>query len=120
MSLKLKDLDKERKLIKIVQAKGKKDRYVPYSDKLKTLLRIYYDEWKPKVYLFEGQYEGRYTERSVAKVLQNALNKFTIKKKVTLHTLRHNFATHLLESGTGIRYPRITVSKAHHRKARNR
>lgn len=104
ISLKIKDLDKERKLIKIVQAKGKKDRYVTYSDKLKFLLRKYYDVWKPKEFLFEGQYGGPYSERSAAQVLQHAVKKCRIKKRVTLHTLRHSFATHLLESGTDIRY----------------
>lgn len=104
ITLELKHLDKERKLIKIVQAKGKKDRYVPYSDKLRLLLRSYYDEFKPKKYLFEGQYHGKYTERSAAKVLQKAIQKCGIKKKATLHTLRHSFATHLLEAGTDIRY----------------
>lgn len=102
--LKLKDLDKQRKLIRIVQAKGKKDRYVPYSDKLRLLLKQYYDEWKPREYLFEGQYGGTYTDRSAARVLQNAVEKCRIKKRVTLHTLRHSFATHLLEAGTDIRY----------------
>lgn len=104
IALEFKHLDKERKLIKIVQAKGKKDRYVPYSDKLRLLLRSYYEEFKPKKYLFEGQHQGKYTERSAAKVLQKAIQKCGIKKKATLHTLRHSFATHLLESGTDIRY----------------
>lgn len=104
IALKIKDLDKERKLIKIVQAKGKKDRYVTYSEKLKLLLRKYYDIYKPKEFLFEGQYGGPYTERSAAAILQRAVEKCRIKKRVTLHTLRHSFATHLLESGTDIRY----------------
>jgi site-specific recombinase XerD len=106
INLKINDLDKERKLIRIVQAKGKKDRYVIYSDKLRALLKQYYEQWnpKPQKYLFEGQYEGKYTERSAAKVLQNAMNKAGIKKDATLHTLRHSFATHLLEAGTDIRY----------------
>ncbi len=104
LNLKIDDIDKNRKLIKIKLAKGKKDRFVPYSDKLRLLLRKYYDDWKPKVYLFEGQYGGRYSEGSAAKVLQHALAKCTIKKHVTLHTLRHSFATHLLETGTDIRY----------------
>ncbi len=104
LSMELKHLDKDRKLIKIVQAKGKKDRYVPYSDKLRSLLRTYYEQFKPKKYLFEGQYEGQYSERSAAKVLQNAIKKCGIKKNATLHTLRHSFATHLLEAGTDIRY----------------
>ena len=104
LSMELKHLDKDRKLIKIVQAKGKKDRYVPYSDKLRLLLRTYYDQFRPKRYLFEGQYEGPYSERSAGKVLQNAMKKCGIKKDATLHTLRHSFATHLLEAGTDIRY----------------
>ncbi|MDZ4844733.1 MAG: tyrosine-type recombinase/integrase [Chitinophagales bacterium] len=106
ITMKITDLDKSRNLIKIVQAKGKKDRYAPYSDKLKALLRQYYDNWKPqpKLYLFEGQYGERYTNRSAALVLKGALQKCGIKKRATLHTLRHSFATHLLEAGTDIRY----------------
>ena len=104
ISLKINDLDKDRKLIKIVRGKGNKDRYVPYSERLKAILRIYYDQCKPRVYLFEGQYGGQYSERSAALVLQQAVRKCRIRKRVTLHTLRHSFATHLLESGTDIRY----------------
>ncbi|MEO8088120.1 MAG: tyrosine-type recombinase/integrase [Bacteroidota bacterium] len=104
LALKIKHLDKDRHLIHIVQAKGKKDRYVNYSEKLMPLLRKYYEEWKPTEYLFEGQVGGPYTERSAAKVLQQAVAKCKIRKRVTLHTLRHSFATHLLESGTDIRY----------------
>jgi len=104
LNLKLKDLDSERKLIHIVQAKGKKDRYAPFSKKLRDLLIAYYKEYKPEVYLFEGQYKQQYGERSFAQVFENAAIKAGIKKKVTLHSLRHSFATHLLEAGTDIRY----------------
>jgi site-specific recombinase XerD len=104
INLPIRDLDKQRKLIRIVQAKGRKDRYALYSDKLRELLRRYYNEWKPKEFLFEGQFGGPYSERSAAKVLQQCVAKCRIKKRVTLHTLRHSFATHLLESGTDIRY----------------
>ncbi len=106
LNLKLKDLDKNRKLIRIEQAKGKKDRYVPYSDKLRVLLREYYEKWeiRPKVYLFEGQYGGRYSQRSAGIVLHEAMQKCGIRKKVSLHGLRHSFATHLLEAGTDVRY----------------
>ncbi|HQV00269.1 MAG: tyrosine-type recombinase/integrase [Bacteroidia bacterium] len=105
-NLKFKDLDKHRNLIRIEQAKGKKDRYVPYSSKLKQLLRNYYEEWdpKPQVYIFEGQYGGKYSERSAGKVLQASLKTCNIIKDVSLHTLRHSYATHLLEAGTDIRY----------------
>jgi len=104
LNLKIKDLDSQRKLIRIAQAKGKKDRYVPFGSKLRELLAGYYKQYKPKVYLFEGQYEQRYGERSFELVLKYCLKKTIITKKVTLHTLRHSFATHLLEAGTDIRY----------------
>ncbi|MFZ1676538.1 MAG: tyrosine-type recombinase/integrase [Saprospiraceae bacterium] len=104
LSLKISDLDKERNLIRISQGKGRKDRYVPYSEKLKGILREYYEKWKPKVYLFEGQNGGKYSARSIAKVLERAVARSGVKKDVHLHTLRHSFATHLLEAGTDIRY----------------
>jgi len=104
LNLKLKDLDKTRNLIRIEQAKGKKDRYVPYSSILRELLKKYYEIFKPKEYLFEGQYGGMYSGRSFELILKQSLAKTGIKKKVTLHTLRHSYATHLLESGTDIRY----------------
>ncbi|MEO6131935.1 MAG: tyrosine-type recombinase/integrase [Saprospiraceae bacterium] len=104
LNLKIKDLDKERNLIRIEQGKGRKDRYVPYSEKLRGILKTYYEKWKPKEYLFEGQGGGKYSERSIAKVLEHAVVQSGIRKEVHLHTLRHSFATHLLEAGTDIRY----------------
>ena len=104
INLKIKDLDSNRKLIRIEQAKGKKDRYVPFGSKLRELLTQYYKIYKPKLYLFEGQYEQQYGESSAAQILKHAVKKVGIKKEVTLHTLRHSFATHLLEAGTDIRY----------------
>jgi integrase/recombinase XerD len=104
LALKKADLDSGRNLIRIVQAKGRKDRYVPFSGKLKQLLESYYDQWKPKEYVFEGEKGGRYSERSIAKVLERAVQRAGIRKDVTLHTLRHSFATHLLEAGTDLRY----------------
>lgn len=104
LSLKIVDLDKDRNLIHIVQGKGKKDRYVPYPEKLKPLLREYYTKYKPKEYLFEGEKGGAYSGRSLAKVLERAVERSGIKKEVTLHTLRHSYATHLLDGGTDLRY----------------
>ena len=91
-------------LIHIKGAKGKKDRYTLLSISFLELLRLYYKTYKPKVYLFEGQNAEQYSATSAQKVLRNATEKIEIKKKVTLHTLRHSFATHLLENGTDIRY----------------
>ncbi len=104
LALKINDLDKDRNLIRIIQGKGRKDRYVPYSEKLKGILGDYYAAWKPKEYLFEGQDGGKYSERSIALVLEHAVQRSGVRKDVHLHTLRHSFATHLLEAGTDIRY----------------
>jgi integrase/recombinase XerD len=68
------------------------------------MLKEYYLKYKPKEYLFEGQDGGRYSERSIAKVLEQAVIRSGVKKDVHLHTLRHSFATHLLEAGTDIRF----------------
>lgn len=103
IEIKVNDIDSKRMMIKIVQGKGKKDRYVMLSEKLLLLLREYYKEYKPKVYLFEGQKADKYSSRSVQAIFKSALNKAKIAKQASIHTLRHSFATHLLESGTDIR-----------------
>lgn len=104
INLKIKDIDSDRMLIHIQGAKGKKDRYTLLSEVFLNLLRDYYTSYKPKYYLFEGQNNKQYTSSSAQKVLKNACEKINLKKNVTLHTLRHSFATHLLENGTDIRY----------------
>jgi integrase/recombinase XerD len=105
LNLKLTDVDSKRKLLIIRQAKGKKDRIAPLSEKIIELLREYYKLHKPKQWLFEGQNgNGQYDERSLANVLKQAVEKAGIKKPVTLHWLRHSYATHLLEAGTDLRY----------------
>jgi integrase/recombinase XerD len=103
--LQLSDIDSRRGLIVIRQAKGKKDRIVPLSEKILPLLRDYYLVHKPVRYVFEGQEKGRpYDERSLQQVLKQAVLKARIQKPVTLHWLRHSYATHLLENGTDLRY----------------
>jgi integrase/recombinase XerD len=103
--LKPENIDSKRKLVIIKRAKGRKDRIVPLSDKILLLLREYWKLHQPKVWLFEGQKEGEaYDERSLQQVLKKAVNNAGIKKPVTLHWLRHSFATHLLENGTNLRY----------------
>ncbi len=98
-------VDSNRKLLLIKQSKGNKDRIVPLSEKTIEMLRDYYKIEKPKKWLFEGEKPGeKYTEQSLQKVLKNTLLKAGIKKNVTLHWLRHSYATHLLELGTDLRY----------------
>ena len=104
LNIKAQDIDSDRMLIHIKNAKGKKDRYTLLSNKVLVLLREYYSIYKPKEYLFEGQYGGQYSSRSAQIVLQKAALKVGITKRISLHTLRHSFATHLLESGTDLRY----------------
>lgn len=105
LNLTLKDVLSDRNLLFIRQSKGKKDRVVPISDKIIEMLRTYYKAHKPKTWLFEGQYAGyQYSERSLQLVLKQALKKAGNQKPVSLHWLRHSYATHLLESGTDLRY----------------
>lgn len=104
LSLKPKDIDFERGLIHIKAAKGRKDRYTLLSKGLIPLLQTYVSQYGPKEYVFEGRFGEPYTQVSARQVLKKALANAGIKKYVTLHTLRHSFATHLLESGTDIRY----------------
>lgn len=104
INLKIKDIDSKRMLITIRGGKGKKDRISILSKKMLLMLRDYYIEYKPKEYLFEGQDGGAYSTRSLQNVFKKALEKTSIKKDATVHTLRHSFATHLLEKGTDLRY----------------
>lgn len=103
INLKIKDIESSRMLVRVEQSKGNKDRYTLLSSKLLIELRSYFKEWKPKVYLFEGQNGGQYSGTSINKILHRACDKSKIKR-ISAHTLRHSFATHLLEAGTDLRY----------------
>lgn len=104
LSLRITDIDSDRNIIHIKNAKGKKDRIVSFPDSLRTLLRKYFIEYRPSEYLFEGVNGGKYSNSSIGQVLRRTVKKVGIKKRTTLHTLRHSFATHLLEGGTDIRF----------------
>ncbi|GAA5020630.1 tyrosine recombinase [Marivirga lumbricoides] len=101
--LKISDIDSGRMMIRIENSKGGKDRYTLLSKKLLSELRTYYSEYKPKTHLFEGMNGEYYSSSSIRAILTRAVAKAGIKKKVRTHTLRHSFATHLLEQGTDLR-----------------
>jgi integrase/recombinase XerD len=105
LNLKPDHIDGKRKLLIVRQSKGKKDRIIPLSDKTLNMLRDYYKAEKPKQWLFEGTSDyGQYSATSLQEVLKKAVANANINKPVTLHWLRHSYATHLLESGTDLRF----------------
>jgi len=104
IELKIEDIDSKRMLIHIKGAKGKKDRTSLLSEKTLVFLREYYKLYSPKEYLFTGQYGGKYAASSIQKMVKAAAKRAGIKKNVSTHTLRHSFATHLLEQGVNLRY----------------
>ncbi len=99
INLKILDIDRERMVINIRQAKGKKDRIVMLSEKLLIMLREYYSKYLPKVWLFEGASGEEYSTRSISKIFQQCKSKANITKKGGIHSFRHSFATHLYEGG---------------------
>ena len=105
LKLKPADIDSQRMLILVRDAKGGKDRFTLLGSKVLLELRLYYKEYRPKTYLFEGPEEGSlYSPTSVQKIVERSAKRARITKNVTPHTLRHSFATHLLEEGTDLRY----------------
>lgn len=104
INLKLADFYIERKQLIVKNGKGRKDRYVSLADSFLPLLSNYYHSYKPKLFFVEGQNGGKYSAESVRQFLKKSCLKAKIIKPVTPHTLRHSYATHLLENGVDIRY----------------
>lgn len=104
VSLQIRDVDSKRMLIHVRAGKGKKDRMVPLSQKLLETLRVYFRMYRPRVFLFEAEEGKPYNTHYAQAVLRVAKQKAGIHKKGSIHLLRHSYATHLLESGTDIRY----------------
>jgi len=107
--LKVEDIDSNRMMIRIRCAKGKKDRYAPLPKKLLQVLRKYWKAMnrKPSIWLFPSNFyenqEKHISIRSIQFIIQKAAVKAGIKKKVSVHTLRHSYATHLMEAGVNLR-----------------
>ena len=98
-------IDGDRMMITVKAGKGRKDRYTLLSNKALEMLREYYVEYKPSVWLFEGaKPQTPITVRSVQRIFKRACEKSNVRKNVSIHALRHSFATHLLEAGTDLRY----------------
>ncbi len=104
INLRKEDLLRDRGLLFVRQSKGRKDRYTKLADNALRLIDAYLEENNPKQYLFEGQYGGRYSTTSIRNVLHEAKQKAAVTTRGSVHTLRHSFATHLLENGTDLRY----------------
>ena len=109
LNLKITDIDSERMLVHVQNAKGNKDRYTLLSKNALHDLRLYFKEYKPNDYLFEGQKGGKYSGESILRIVKMAAKKAGLRKNVSPHILRHSFATHLLESGVDLRQIQVLL-----------
>src|ERR1700688_681825 len=113
ISLKIGDIDSKRMLIRVEQGKGRKDRYVMLSPHLLELLRAWWKEARPQGWLFPGQNRmSPMTTRQLNRACHAAADRAGIDKRVSLHTLRHSFATHLLEQNIDIRVIQVLLGHA--------
>jgi site-specific recombinase XerD len=114
VKLKPEDIDSKRMLIHIKGSKGRKDRYTLLSETALETLRQYWRKYKPAKWIFGGAREGKHLSvRSVDKIFQNACDEAGINKDVSVHALRHSFATHVLEGGTDLGYIQELLGHAH-------
>lgn len=102
--LRIVQLDMDRKTVTVLNGKGRVDRQLPMGESLKNLLSNYLRSYQPTKFLFTGQNGLQYSQTSVRSIVKSALKRAGIQKQATPHTLRHSFATHLLENGTEMRY----------------
>jgi integrase/recombinase XerD len=110
VSLKVSDIDSKRKLIRVEQGKGRKDRYVMLSDRLRDVLRCYFRAAQPLEWMFPSWRKDRHlTVTSLSQACRDASRRCGIHKRITAHTLRHSFATHLLENGTDTRVIQVLL-----------
>jgi integrase/recombinase XerD len=110
LQMQVSDIDSKRMVIRINQGKGNRDRLVPLSKQVLLLLREYYIVYRPKCWLFEGQTGEKYAVRSAQQVFAQAAKRAGLaNRNISLHTLRHSYATHLLESGTDLRYIQVLL-----------
>lgn len=100
INLQVSDIDSKNMVIHIRQAKGAKDRLAPLSAKMLEVLRDYYKEYKPKLYLFEGQFSYKYSATSIQSIIKQLAAKANVNRRVYPHLIRHCFATHSFEAGT--------------------
>ncbi|MCM8571122.1 site-specific integrase [Gramella jeungdoensis] len=112
VSLELKDIDIDRRQVFIRQSKGRKDRYVMLAESILPLLYNYLQTYTPKRYFVEGYKEKPYTASAIRHFLKESCKRAKIKKRVSPHTLRHSFATHMLENGTDLRYIQALLGHA--------
>lgn len=103
-NLRRQDIIYDRRQVFVRGGKGKKDRYTLLSEKVVSELKVYLATYEPDYWLFEGQTGGKYSVRSVQQILRRAVEDSGINPYATVHTLRHSFATHLLEQGIDLRY----------------
>lgn len=105
LNLRISAVDSKRRMLCIKEAKGNKDRLVPLPEGIIILLREYYKECRPLIWLFEGNVRGKqYSESSLRETFVKVKKKAGLRKKLTLHRLRHSYATHLLENGVDLRF----------------
>ncbi len=110
INLKISEIDSRRKILTIKGAKGNKDRIVPLPLSMIELLREYFRQYRPVKWLFEGASEStKYSETSLREAFVRGMKEAGIRKRLTLHSLRHSYATHLLESGTDLRFIQVLL-----------